>query len=552
MNLRKKHFEIQHLWYWVVGFMALLWVLLRSGTNPNRLAYPCQRAAMPVAASWLFAVVAFFGGSLLLRRFARFSGVLILVLGVVWFVKAVPELTRSKENSIMSLPVWQVTDPVSTVFVLDSIPPTTGSLAPGDASVPDAYLSDPAMNTLLAMLASGGVFLHQSDLHPDGIVDSDDIVVIKGNFQWTSRNTTNTDRIKGLIWRILEHPNGFSGEILVCDNTQDIGTGINDNDNNSQDTDQSIPDVVNTFHAKGYPVYYLNWNYIWDDVASEYSDGDYSNGYVYEGATKISYPKFRSPSGDHYISLRYGIWNSGSGTYDSSRLCIIDFPVLKAHWWAGATIAVKNWIGTLTTAYASSRFGSWNTMHDDYFFGSYALVARVMAVTYPKLTIVDATWTTTDGPISLDWVVNTKMIVASTDPVAASWYAAKFILTQVARNPSQTNPDQHGNRYGSNLNAWTTFLRDSAGFPCTNDSSEISVYDKTILGFLCGDVNGNGTVNLLDIVFIIDFLYKGGPAPNPLEAADVNNDSVINLLDILRLINYLYKEGPGLDCPQDT
>ena len=154
-------------------------------------------------------------------------------------------------------------------------------------------------------------------------------MIIKGNFQWKFRNTTSTDRIKGVIWQILQHPDGFTGEILVCDNTQEIGTGINQSDNNSEDPDQSIVDVVNTFHSKGYPVYYRDWANVWDTVAQEYSDGDYGDGCVYEPASKISYPKFQSPSGENYISLRYGIWDSTSQVYNSERLCIIDFPVLN-------------------------------------------------------------------------------------------------------------------------------------------------------------------------------------------------------------------------------
>ena len=148
---------------------------------------------------------------------------------------------------------------------------------------------------------------------------------------------------------------------------------------------------------------------------------------------------------------------------------------------AGATIAVKNWIGVLTTAYATERYGSWNAMHSSYLLSSYALVARVMAVTFPKLTIVDAAWTTSDGPSNLQWVQNTKMLLASTDPVAASWYAAKFILTPIARYPNNTNPDRQGSPYKSSLDNWTRYLRDSAGLPVTRDSIRMSVYDRQVL-----------------------------------------------------------------------
>ncbi len=61
---------------------------------------------------------------------------------------------------------------------------------------------------------------------------------------------------------------------------------------------------------------------------------------------------------------------------------------------------------------------------------------------------------------------------------------------------------------------------------------------------LPGDVNNNGVVNLLDITYIITYLYKGGPAPAVPEKADVNNSCTIDILDITYLIMYLYKGGP--------
>ncbi|MBN2226885.1 MAG: hypothetical protein JW763_05935 [candidate division Zixibacteria bacterium] len=54
------------------------------------------------------------------------------------------------------------------------------------------------------------------------------------------------------------------------------------------------------------------------------------------------------------------------------------------------------------------------------------------------------------------------------------------------------------------------------------------------------DVNGDGGTNLLDILFLIDYVYQEGPAPDPLELGDINGDSGINLLDILDLIAYIY------------
>lgn len=65
------------------------------------------------------------------------------------------------------------------------------------------------------------------------------------------------------------------------------------------------------------------------------------------------------------------------------------------------------------------------------------------------------------------------------------------------------------------------------------------------LNIVCGDANGNETLNILDIVYIISYIYKNGPAPIPYECAgDANGNSDVNILDITYLIAFLYKSGP--------
>jgi hypothetical protein len=58
-----------------------------------------------------------------------------------------------------------------------------------------------------------------------------------------------------------------------------------------------------------------------------------------------------------------------------------------------------------------------------------------------------------------------------------------------------------------------------------------------------GEVNGDGVINIFDITYLIDYLYRDGPMPN-LYAADVNADGDVNIFDVTYLITYLYLEGP--------
>ena len=64
-------------------------------------------------------------------------------------------------------------------------------------------------------------------------------------------------------------------------------------------------------------------------------------------------------------------------------------------------------------------------------------------------------------------------------------------------------------------------------------------------GFIRGDANGDKIINILDVTYLIKYLYKGGPAPVPLAAADANCDAHINITDIVYLISYLYRGGPA-------
>jgi len=64
------------------------------------------------------------------------------------------------------------------------------------------------------------------------------------------------------------------------------------------------------------------------------------------------------------------------------------------------------------------------------------------------------------------------------------------------------------------------------------------------LQFLCGDVNKDGVINSADVVYLINYLFKGGTAPDPIQTGDVNLDGVVNSADVVYLINYLFKGGP--------
>jgi hypothetical protein len=65
-----------------------------------------------------------------------------------------------------------------------------------------------------------------------------------------------------------------------------------------------------------------------------------------------------------------------------------------------------------------------------------------------------------------------------------------------------------------------------------------------IVNFLRGDLDANNRYSLNDLSFLINYLYRGGPAPEVTETADINNDQSLNIVDVTYMINFLYHNGP--------
>jgi hypothetical protein len=68
-----------------------------------------------------------------------------------------------------------------------------------------------------------------------------------------------------------------------------------------------------------------------------------------------------------------------------------------------------------------------------------------------------------------------------------------------------------------------------------------------------GNVNNdpNDAVNVTDITYLVNYLFRGGPAPVCLAEANVNGDpgELVNVVDLTYLVNYLFRSGsPPPSC----
>lgn len=313
----------------------------------------------------------------------------------------------------------------STIFHLTGVPISTWETP-----------YHPGLEALLVLMARNNLPLYQTaETSPlagqNGLIAPTDVILLKVNSQWAERGMTSTDVVRGLIQRLLDHPAGFQGEIVIVENgqTQDYLDSPHQNNDELEDHNQSIRRVVDGFSSN--QVSLFNWRLIGQTTVSEFEAGDDRDGYVLAGNYPLNYPKFTTARGTK-ISLKRGIWDGVK--YDDTRLKLINLPVLKAHVFMGVTGAVKNYAGVM------SRFVGYYEPGDDWDYhanfyrpwkGNPAgLLGALLAIRFPTVTIMDATYVNphTNWAASFDQTPRVGALLASTDPIALDYYASQSIL----------------------------------------------------------------------------------------------------------------------------
>ncbi len=59
-----------------------------------------------------------------------------------------------------------------------------------------------------------------------------------------------------------------------------------------------------------------------------------------------------------------------------------------------------------------------------------------------------------------------------------------------------------------------------------------------------GDADGDGSINIADVTFLIAMIFSSGPLPSPLTLGDANCDTSVNIADVTFLINMIFNSGP--------
>jgi len=311
----------------------------------------------------------------------------------------------------------------------------------------------------------------------DSLISPQDIVVIKPNAQWWNQGMTNTDTLKAFIESVLSIPD-FSGEIILAENhhfPEDNSRGWTTEERNGK---FNYNELIDYFQKNGFPnVTKYHWHdggpsapglhggaegagvvngpwegdgYVWcHDMAYKSTSGH---------KTLMSYPVFTSSYSGTIIDLKHGAWKDGK--YIDTPVKMINFSSLNHHGtWAGATAAIKNYLGIvdMTCGYRGTQPEGFMNFHYigvqpsrvskihwkleiirrklgfgyiSHFDGG-AVGYFMRNIRFADLNIISAEWAGWGSRVDTSLRTSTKSVLASKDPVALDYYAFKNVLLPV-------------------------------------------------------------------------------------------------------------------------
>jgi hypothetical protein len=319
----------------------------------------------------------------------------------------------------------------------------------------------PRDNMLMVIGLAGG---------PKRLFGPEDVVLIKPNVQWWNQGAPNLSALETLVDLIMNRAGGFRGEVIVAENCHrgpDPSQSKSSGWKNHFEWNSDIPNVYNMNGLTGLlkkqygnrfsTTHWINASSGGKRVFGP-SDGP---GYVYcdgssgvplisceneqqgseHRATIMTYPIFVTERGT-VIDFKNGVWRKGS--YTGQPLRFINLSALNHHSaYCGITSSIKNYMGITDLSGGPNPHNNGRLSGNYYNFHSFpfnewapgpaaGMLGKEIGVFIKEirkadLNITTAEWVGLSSRIHPP-VVRTRVVLASTDPVALDYHGAKYII----------------------------------------------------------------------------------------------------------------------------
>ena len=312
----------------------------------------------------------------------------------------------------------------------------------------------------------------------EALIKPTDIVILKPNGQWWNQGMTNTSSMKAFIELVLGMKN-FAGEVIIAENHHFPEVNSRGWTTEHRNGEYNLNELVHYFQSQGFEnVTKYHWYDggpsmpgMWGGAADAGlvngpEDGD---GYHWEKESVytapngrkalMNYPIFTSAHSNIIIDFKNGPWKDGK--YLNRNIRFINFSALNSHGSdTGITASIKNYLGVcdMTCGFrGTTPEGYYNFHHiglsnihwrlkdllqkigwEEHYAAIGGCVGHFMRhVRMADLNIVTAEWAGYGSRTDTQLRAHTKTILASTDPVALDYIAAKQVLLPATKKYSQ-------------------------------------------------------------------------------------------------------------------
>jgi hypothetical protein len=190
--------------------------------------------------------------------------------------------------------------------------------------------------------------------------------------------------------------------------------------------------------------------------------------------------------------------------------------------------------------------GTMTLIAEDCYGGTASCAFTVSLVNDPPFLSLPSSW------IALAGYTLLLQVPAATDPNADSVGAVEF--DALWYEPDSLQPPTNAPSYDAGdpgLFTWVPEEADTGTWICSFSATDVcgAAYAHQIsiqVGMLfCGDCTGEGYLNVDDVVYLMGYLFRQGPAPDPLCRGDANCDGTPDAADMVYMINYFFRYGPA-------
>ena len=153
----------------------------------------------------------------------------------------------------------------------------------------------------------------------------------------------------------------------------------------------------------------------------------------------------------------------------------------------------------------------------------------------------------TGAPIGPSHTATATAVDGTGDTIYYTFRATDGVNPDVVIGPTSANTVGFALRFGG---PWSFSVTVDDRLDCDDQAADVTCTPGGGGGgFRRGDSNASGDLNITDGVYVLNYLFLGGPEPPCHDAADSDDNGALNITDGVRILNYLFLGGPAPPAP---